>query len=132
MRLLFDQDVVQHVADIFIRRGHDVSFSRDVLQQNSPDQLVAISAAIQGLIVVTNDKDYKRYSELFPQGYQRKARKMTGRIVLAMNQARTAARVEELIEDIEYHHAQAVRRGKRLMITISETNMLVIDNARMS
>ncbi len=68
MRLLIDQNVPQAVSDVFIRRGHDVKFSRDVLQQNSPDPLIAIAASLNGLIVVTHDADFKRYRDLFPTG----------------------------------------------------------------
>jgi predicted nuclease of predicted toxin-antitoxin system len=70
MRLLFDQGVPQAAADLFIARGHEVIYSRDVLQQDSPDQLIAYTAATEGWIVVANDKDYRRFNALLPQGFR--------------------------------------------------------------
>jgi hypothetical protein len=129
LRLLIDQNVAQAVAEVFTSRGHDVQFSRDVLQQNSPDPLIAIAAAMEGLIVITHDSDFRRYRALFPQGFRTQARRMTGRIVLAVDEARASKRVSEVIEVIEFHFAYATSRGIRLMVSISETGINVIDNA---
>jgi hypothetical protein len=129
MRLLIDQNVPQAVSDVFIARGHDVQFSRVVLQQNSPDPLIAIAAALEGLVVVTNDADFKKYRDLFPVGFRTQARKLTGRIVIGVDPAKAAARVAAVIDLIEMHHAYAAARRIRFMINISPTSINLIDNA---
>lgn len=129
MRLL-DQNVPQSVADILASRGHDVLFSRDVLEQNSPDQLIAITAALEGLVVVTLDADFKRYRDLFPQGFRTQARRLTGRIVIGVKEPQAASRLAQVIDLIEFHHARAANSGIRLMLTVTATGINVIDNAR--
>jgi hypothetical protein len=129
MRLLIDQNVPQAVADVFLERGHEVLYSRDVLRQDSPDQLIAIAAALEGLIVVTNDGDFKRYRDLFPAGFRTQARKLTGRIVIGVEPAKAAARVAAVIEMIEMQHSYARARKIKLMITISASGLNMIDNA---
>jgi hypothetical protein len=131
MRLLIDQNVPQPVADLFASRGHEVLYSRDVLQQNSPDQLIAITAALEGLIVVTLDADFKRYRDLFPQGFRARARQLTGRVVIGVKEPQAAARVNQVIDLIEFHYGRAAGAGLRLMVTITATGFNVTDNARL-
>jgi hypothetical protein len=130
MRLMLDQNVAQGVAAVFIANGHEVLYARDLLQQDSPDPLLAVAAALEGLIVVTHDRDFRRYRELFPQGFRTQARHATGRIVLMIDEAKAAARVADVIELIELQHAFAVRRGIRFMLTVTATNVSLTDNAR--
>jgi hypothetical protein len=129
MRLLIDQNVSRDVADLFIARGHDVQLSRVRLRQDSPDPLLAFAAAVEGLVVVTHDGDFRRFKDLFPQGFRTQARKLTGRIYLNVSEVRAATRVNTLMEVIEFHYADAVKRRIRLMMTVTGTNCSVIDNA---
>jgi len=129
MRLLIDQNVPQDVADLFVARGHDVQLARLRLRQDSPDQLLAFASAVEGLVIVTHDGDFRRYKDLFPQGYRTQARRLTGRIYLNLEPARAAARINTLMEVIEFHHADAAKRRLRFLMTITETNCSVIDNA---
>ncbi len=130
MRLLLDQNVPQAVADIFSDRGHEVLYSRDVLQQDSPDSLIAITAAVEGLIVVSIDKDFKRYTELFPQGFQIPPRRMTGRIAINVDETRAAKRIADIVDVIEFQFLRAKARGIRLLVVVSATGVSVTDNSR--
>lgn len=130
MRLLLDQNVPQAVADIFSDRGHEVLYSRDVLQQDSPDSLIAITAAVEGLIVVSIDKDFKRYAELFPQGFQIPPRRMTGRIAINVDETRAAKRIADIVDVIEFQFLRAKARGIRLLVVVSATGVSVTDNSR--
>src|SRR4051812_20705800 len=107
MRLLFDQNVPQSVIDFFAERGHEVQYSRDVLQQNSPDNLIAIAGALEGLIVFTNDKDFKRFREMFPQGFRAPAWRLFGRINMQVEPSHMLTRLIDVIDLIEAHHANA-------------------------
>jgi predicted nuclease of predicted toxin-antitoxin system len=136
MRLLFDQNVPEEVVEIFRERGHEINYSREVLLQNSPDQLIAIGAALDGMIVVTHDKDYRRYSSLFPQGFRTQARKITGRILLnvAVDQPEKVhvliRRTQSVIEEIEFHYGRSLQSRSRLLLSVTETGLSVTHHAR--
>lgn len=129
MRLLIDQNVAQDVVDFLIERGHDVHLSRDVFQPDSPDRLLAIGASLEGLIVVSHDRDFRRFSDLFPQGYRTKARTQTGRIVIGVEPPKALARFEAMIDLIEMQYPFAVSRHIRFMVNISSSGLNFIDNA---
>ena len=131
MRLLIDQNLQEDVAEVFRKRGHDVIYSRDILLLNSPDALIAIAGAFQDLIVVTHDRDFRRFTALFPQGFRQKARSTTGRIVVGLkNPVHSPSRIEDVIEEIEFLYLRARAKQKRLLLMIIETNITSIDNAR--
>jgi hypothetical protein len=128
MRLLIDENVAQAVADTFTRAGHDVLLARDVLAVSAPDQLVAISAAIAGRIIVTHDKDFKRFANLLPPGFQTPG-KMYGRIHLSLREDLAAGRVDELMLLIESTYTYVTANRRRLQLRITETRFDLIDNA---
>ncbi len=59
MRLLIDENVPERVAEVLAARGHAVMHSRSVFATHAPDELLALGAAIEGLVIVTHDKDLK-------------------------------------------------------------------------
>lgn len=130
MHLLTDQNVPEDVVNVFRTHGHHVLLSREVFRQDSPDPLIALGGAIEGLIIVTHDKDFKRLSKLLPQGFKGlEGSRHYGRIQLACDELIAADRVDELMSIIEAHYDSASRRRKRLMLQISETGCISIDNA---
>jgi len=131
MRLLIDQNVAQDVIDFLKARGHDVQLSRDVFQPESPDRLLAIGAALEGLVVVSHDRDFRRFSDLFPQGFRTRAKTSTGRIVIAVEPAKALARIEAVIDLIELQYDFAVSRRIRFMVNITGSGLNFIDNARL-
>jgi Domain of unknown function (DUF5615) len=131
MRLLIDQNVAQDVVDFLIGRGHEVQLSRDVFQPNSPDRLLAIGAALEGLVIVSHDRDFRRFSDLFPQGFRTRARTLTGRIVIGVDPPKALGRIEAMIDLIETQHAFALSRRHRFMVTITNSGLNFIDNAPM-
>jgi hypothetical protein len=48
-----------------------------------------------------------------------------------LDEAKAASRLADVIELIELQYAFAVRRGIRFMLTVTATNVSLIDNARM-
>jgi predicted nuclease of predicted toxin-antitoxin system len=68
MRLLIDQNVPDSVARFLEERCHQVLLVRETLGRASPDQLIAVTAALQGVVVVTFDKDFRRFQRLLPDG----------------------------------------------------------------
>jgi predicted nuclease of predicted toxin-antitoxin system len=129
MRLLIDENVAQDVADAFIAAGHDVVLARDALARSTPDQLVAITGAIAGRIVVTHDKDFTRFARLLPQGF-RLPLKTFGRIHLNIREDLAAARVTDLMPVIESIYRHAMDNRRRLQLKISATRIDSTDHSR--
>jgi predicted nuclease of predicted toxin-antitoxin system len=64
LRLLIDQNVPDSVAQHLKERGHEIELVRESLGRASVDQLIAVTAALEGIIVVTFDKDFERLKRL--------------------------------------------------------------------
>lgn len=127
MLLLIDEDVPQGVADFFASRGHEVRLVRDEVLPRTPDEVIALLAHREGAIVVTcNARHFKRLISRVPHGARRTFRD-AGRITLECSQVRAQARVEELIDSIEFEYQQGQqRRDRRLMFEIMESKFSVI------
>jgi predicted nuclease of predicted toxin-antitoxin system len=108
IRFLIDENVDDLVGRYLSERGHEVLYARTSLGSMSPDQLIAFTAETRGLVVVTHDKDFRRFSQLLPVGFQRRFARVAGRISLNVKEPRAVQRIREEIEAIEFHYAQAV------------------------
>lgn len=123
MRLLIDQNIPDSVGTFFEERGHDVSLVREVLGRASPDQLIAVTAELQGVIVVTLDKDFTRFKQLLPEGSRNRFASGTGTIRLAVRESRLVARPRDEIDTIEGYAERALREGKRIHVRLTETTI---------
>lgn len=123
MRRLVDQNVPDAVAVFFRARGHDVRLVRELLGRAAPDQLIAVTAELQGVIVVTFDKDFSRFRKLLPEGQRSGFVAGAGVLHLAMREPRGVARLTEEIEIIEMYVARAAREGKVVRIRLTETTI---------
>jgi predicted nuclease of predicted toxin-antitoxin system len=123
MLLLIDENVPVSVAEVFVSRGHEVQFVRDVLAAGSPDPVVAIVGDRLSAIVVTWDRDFERLVSRIPEGNRRRFRNL-GRISFRCNEVRGRALLEEWIEMIEFHYARA-RSGSdlRMIVQIQESGV---------
>lgn len=116
MRLLIDQNVPDSVARFLAERGHDVLLVRETLGRSSPDQLIALTAAFEGIIVVTFDKDFRRFQRLLPEVQRTAFASGAGFIHLAMKESRGVHRLRDEIETIELYAARAERDGQHVRI----------------
>lgn len=123
MRLLVDQNVPDSVAKFFRVRGHEVLLVREVLGRSAPDQLIAAMAELQGVIVVTFDRDFSRFRTLLPEGQRSGFVAGAGFLHLAMREPRGVARLTEEIETIESYASRAARHGKVVRIRLTETTI---------
>lgn len=123
MRLLIDQNVPDSVAQFFRERGHDVQLVRETLGRAAPDQLIAITAELQGVIIVTFDKDFGRFKKLLPEGQRQGFVSGAGVIHLAMRETRGVARLRDEIEMIEIYVDRATRAGRLVRIRLTDTTM---------
>lgn len=124
---LFDENVADPVGTVLTERGHEVVLVRDNLGRKSPDQLLAVAADRHGLIIVTHDKDLRRFSRLLPEGSRRRFRAGAGAILLACPEPDAARRIGEMFDVIEFHHERARRAGGRLYMRITKTGFNVSD-----
>lgn len=108
MLLLIDENVPQSVAQLFIERGHDVRYVRDLLAAGSPDPVVAIIGDRLSAIVVTWDRDFDSLVSRVPAGNRNRFRRL-GRITFSCNEAQGRVRLERYITmiELEYELAQS-------------------------
>jgi EAL domain-containing protein (putative c-di-GMP-specific phosphodiesterase class I) len=130
MRFLIDQNVPMSVGAFLAARGHEVLYSREVVGRMSPDQLIAFAAETRGLIVVTHDRDFRRYREMLAGGFQRRFEQGAGRISLSVRENRAVARLSEEIETIEFQYERTQREGRRLLLEITETTINFVSHGR--
>lgn len=128
MRLLIDQNVPDAVARCLRQRGHEVMLVRELLGRSSPDQLIAITADFEGIIVVTMDKDFTRFRTLIPEGSLGRFKAGSGAIRIATDEAIAAARLENQMDIIEFYFDRATRQGKRMHIRVTTTTIQLGDS----
>ena len=126
MLLLIDENVPESVTEFFRERRHDVRLVRDLFPSGTPDPIVAKLGDQLAAIVVTWDPDFRRLAARVPLGSRQRFRRL-GRISFRCSEARGRARVEELIEWIEFEYEQVQkRRDKRLIVEITGTSFRVV------
>ena len=115
MLLLIDENVPNSVSEVFINRGHDVRFVRDLLAAGSPDPVVAIIGDQMSAIVVTWDRDFETLVRRMPAGNRTRFRRL-GRISFRCNEVRGRELVERWIGLIERHYEDALINADLRMI----------------
>ena len=109
MRLLIDENVPQAVARFLRDRGHTVYLSHALFPRGTDDWMLAIQGDAHAMVIVTWDKDFRAIVPQF---------RRLGRLTFRCPEPRGRARVETLIESIEFEHAQSEQYGTRFMIEI--------------
>ena len=115
MNLLVDENVPASVAEFFERRGHQVSYVRDVLPASTPDAVVATIGDRLSAIVVTWDQDFDRLVRRVPEGNRTRFRRL-GRISFRCNEAEGCRLLERWVEQIEFHYGQCLQQPDFHMI----------------
>jgi hypothetical protein len=95
----------------------------------APDQLLMVTADMEGLVVVSYDKDFGKLATLFPPGYRGKFERGAGRLQLRVREAQAVHRLQTEIELIELHYQIALKQRKRFLMTINDTGIQVTTNA---
>jgi hypothetical protein len=123
MRLLIDQNVPDSVAHLFRDRRHDVMLVRDTLGRSAPDQLIALTAAREGLIIVTLDKDFRRFRKQAHTERRQPFLIGAGLLHIAMKETLALARLNEEISMIEAYAVRAAESGKFLRVLLREAGI---------
>jgi hypothetical protein len=126
IRFLVDENVPAGVTAFLRERGHDVFPVGEYLAKGSPDQLLMVAAEVEGMVVITFDRDFKHLVKQMPRGSRGRFERGAGRISLALEEPRALGRLRELIETIELLYWQANRSGNRFVLQVSATSMIVV------
>lgn len=121
MLLLIDENVPHSVAQIFIERGHDVRFVRDLFPAGTPDPVIAAIGDRLAAIVVTWDRDFETLVRRVPEGNRARFRRL-GRISFRCNEVRGRELLLRWIGMIEYHYERAREEPDfRMIVQIQES-----------
>lgn len=126
IRFLIDENVPAGVGAFLRDRGHDVFPVGAYLAKGSPDQLLTVAAELEGMVVITFDRDFKQLVRQLPRGSRGRFERGTGRISLALEEPQALSRIWDLIETIEFLYRQANRSGNRFVLQVSATSMTVV------
>jgi len=129
MRFLLDENIPDQLARFFRERGFEVLLVRESFATGTPDQLLAFAAETDGLIIVTNDKDFRRLRQLLPQGHMRRITNGSGYILLAGKIPQAASRLAQEWELIEFEHVRSTRDGRRFIVRITGSTIQFTSNS---
>jgi hypothetical protein len=113
------------VIIVLEKRGHEVIRSRDVVAAGTPDQVLVILGSYESLVIVTHDRDFRRFRSMLPPGERSRFSKGSGRLQLEVDYAKAPLRVEEEIENIEPHFAQALKRNVPFIMAIMDASIRI-------
>ena len=123
MLLLIDENVPNSVAQVFIDRGHDVRFVRELFPAGTPDPVVAAIGDRLSAIVVTWDRDFETLVRRVPEGNRARFRRL-GRISFRCNEVKGRELLLRWIEMIDYHYERALEEPDfRMIVQIQESGI---------
>ena len=121
MRLLIDENVPKSVAEYFASRGHSVQYVQDLFPAATPDPVIAQIGDKLSAIVVTWNRDFRKFVSRIPAGNRGTFRRL-GRISFQCREPRGVPLLEHWIETVEFHYAQCLeRRDFRMIVQIQES-----------
>lgn len=127
IRFLTDENVPAAVTEFLRNRGHEVVQVGETVAKGSPDQVLLAVAELQGLVVITFDRDFKDLIRQLPEGNRTRVERGAGRISLRCMEHEARDRIEQLIEVIEFHYEIAEQRGHRFIMQISRTSTTFVE-----
>lgn len=126
IRFLTDENVPFAVTEFLRSHGHEVMQVGENLAKGSPDELLLVTAELQGLVVMTFDKDFKSLIQQIPEGRRSSVARRAGRVSLRCREHEARSRIADLVEVIEFHYDFAGRRGSRFVMQISGTSVMIV------
>ena len=127
IRFLVDENVPVDVITFLRERQHVVLPVGEYFAKSSPDVLLAAAAEIEGLVIVTFDRDFRRLVRQLPSGVRTQAAHHAGRISVTCTETELLGRRRTLIDVIEVHYAFSQRQGHRLIMQISATSYTFVE-----
>jgi hypothetical protein len=97
---------------VFRSRGHTVVFLRDIMPVDSPDLVVATVGDMDGVILVSCDRDFDAIAPRILKGLRARFRRLS-RLSIRCAEFHAARRIEEAMELIELEFRTAQSRSDR-------------------
>lgn len=132
LRFLLDQNVQDAVLDFLVELGYDVLRVRDTTGAGAPDNVIAFVANAEGLVLITHDRHFRRFSRLLTGEQRRRFEAGAGQIVLQVRENRSVERLRAEWRHILHHYADAQASGLRFQFVLTETGFHVVTNASVS
>ncbi len=120
IRFFLDQNVADSVGRALQEAGFEVTYLREVLATNSPDQLVALITMRVGAVLVSHDGDFRSMAANVGLS-QRRFRRLS-RICLRCPEPDAATRIRAALSLIEHEWNQLhADGGERLWVDIGSS-----------
>ena len=116
-------------AAILVELGYEVLRVRDTTGADSPDPLIAFVASSEGLVLITHDKDFRRFSRLLSGQQRRWFEAGAGHIVLRVRENRSVERLKAERKRVLFLYEDAQASGIRFQLGINETSIRLVTNA---
>ncbi|HEU0116546.1 MAG TPA: DUF5615 family PIN-like protein [Thermomicrobiales bacterium] len=120
------QDAVRR---FLIEQGYEALTVRDTTGAGAPDSLIAFIANSQGLVLITHDQHFRRFSRLLSGEQRRQFESGSGHIVLKARENRSVERLRAEWRHILYHHADAEANDLRFQFVLTNAGFQVVTNA---
>jgi predicted nuclease of predicted toxin-antitoxin system len=129
LRFLLDRNVQDAVREFLVGLGYEVVRVRDTTGAGAPDSVIAFIANSQGLVLITHDKHFRRFSRLLTGEQRRLFEAGAGQIILRVRESRSVERLEAEWRHILHHYADAQANGRRFHFVLGETGFQIVTNA---
>lgn len=124
MRFLLDHNVLGAIQRCFEEHNHDVAWSKTLVGQKAPDQIVAAAAMEQDRVLVSHDHDMKRIQRFISDSHRARFPSL-GRLMFQCTQAETIDRLRIHMVQIQFEAKQAQLANKPLMVILQKTRFVI-------
>ncbi len=126
MRFLIDQNIPLSAARLLENNGHSTTHVRDVLRQDSPDQLIAYLAIQEDFVILTHDADFRNINALAPRGFKQRLRR-SNRIILGPTSTKAAPRLLAELDLLVAMYDWAESNNNQYRVDITEVSVQIVD-----
>lgn len=117
----FDENVSHRLKEFLESKGHTVVLATDYLASGTPDQIVASVAVQSPMVLVTHDRDFRRFRSLLSEGGQSWIAKGSGKLQLSVHQTEAVEKVSRHLDVIEFYYRQCLLKEESFYVEIKPT-----------
>jgi hypothetical protein len=97
----------------------------DVVVVAAPDQLLALLGKYEALVILSHDRDFRKYRSMLPEHERSRFTAGAGRLWIRVSYPRSLQRIIDEIENIEHHYRQSIRRNVPFIMEIQDATIKV-------
>lgn len=117
----FDENVSHRLMEFLVSKGHTVVLATDYLASGTPDQIVASVAVQSPMVLVTHDRDFRRFRTLLSASGQGWIAKGSGKLQLSVHQSEAVEKVSQHLTVIEFYYRQCLLSEEMFWVEIKPT-----------